>query len=139
MQFYRFLQTHEFNNYSSNVSFTLNNIISVNDNQNTSISSITNTIGSLLQTSSFNNTINNYLYVPNFNTYIQFVSSLLTNTFNLDITQNSRLDGIESTLPSYLQTTAFDSYTGSASSTCGTIIANTSSTNETLPSNLHTN
>jgi hypothetical protein len=112
-----FLQTHEFNttianhllvsdfnNYSSNVSLTLNNIISVNNNQNTSISSITNTIGSLLQISSFNNTINNYLSIPSFNTYNQFVSSFLTNTFNLDITQNSRLDSIESTLPSYLQT-----------------------------------
>ena len=90
----QYVLTSTFSDFQNN---TLPNIITTNDNQNASISSITNTIGSLLQISSFNNTINNYLSIPSFKTYSQFVSSLLTNIFNLDITQNSRLDSIEST------------------------------------------
>jgi hypothetical protein len=73
------------------------------------------------------------------------VSSFLTNTFNLDITQNSRLDGIESTLPSYLQTQIFDNYKITLNSTLTSIInTNTSqdtsinNINNTLPSFLQT-
>ena len=70
----------EFNNYCSNISLILNDIISVKNNQNTVLSNINNTLPSFLQSSTaagIYQPLGDYLTVPNFNSTIQDYTTIV--------------------------------------------------------------
>jgi hypothetical protein len=73
---------------------TLPNIITTNENQNTILSNLGNTILSFLQTHEFNTTIANHLLVSDFNNYSSNVSLTLNSIISVNNNQNTFISSI---------------------------------------------
>jgi hypothetical protein len=99
----QYVLTSTFSNFQN---ITLPNIITTNENQNTLLSNLGNTILSFLQTHEFNTTIANHLLVSEFNNYSSNVSLTLNNIISVNNNQTTLLSNINNTLPSYLQSSA---------------------------------
>jgi hypothetical protein len=72
----QYVLTSTFSNFQN---ITLPNIITTNENQNTLLNNLGNTILSFLQTHEFNTTIANHLLVSEFNNYTSNISITLNN------------------------------------------------------------
>ena len=104
----QYVLTSSFSNFQN---ITLPNIITTNENQNTLLSNLGNTILSFLQTHEFNTTIANHLLVSDFNNYSSNINLTINNIISVNNTQNTLLSNINNTLPSYLQSaTASSTY-----------------------------
>jgi hypothetical protein len=94
------------NNYTSNISFTLNSIININSSQDTSISNILNTLPSYLQSSTASATyqpIGDYALNNTLNNYTSNISFTLNNIISINTAQSASINSILTTIPSYLQ------------------------------------
>jgi hypothetical protein len=80
----QYLLTTTFSNFQNT---TLPSIITTNENQNTLLSNISNTILSYLQTHEFNTTIANHLLVSEFNNYSSNISLTINNIISVNNTQ----------------------------------------------------
>jgi hypothetical protein len=102
------------NNYTSNVSLTLNSIINKNNTQDTSINNILITLPSYLQSATAASTyqpIGDYVVNNTLNNYTSNVSLTLNSIINKNDTQDTSINNILTTLPSYLQSaTAASTY-----------------------------
>jgi 2-keto-4-pentenoate hydratase/2-oxohepta-3-ene-1,7-dioic acid hydratase in catechol pathway len=102
------------NNYTSNVSLTLNSIINKNNTQDTSINNILITLPSYLQSATAASTyqpIGDYVVNNTLNNYTSNVSLTLNSIINKNDTQDTSINNILITLPSYLQSaTAASTY-----------------------------
>ena len=78
----QYLLTTTFSNFQNT---TLPSIITTNENQNTLLSNISNTILSQLQTHEFNTTIANHLLVSEFNNYSSNISLTINNIRSVNI------------------------------------------------------
>ena len=101
----QYVLTSTFSNFRN---ITLPNIITTNENQNTLLQSLGNTILSCLQTHEFNATIANHLLVSEFNNYSSNVSLTVSDIISVSHHQTTLLSNINNTLPSYLRSSAAD-------------------------------
>jgi hypothetical protein len=109
-----FLQTTVFNNYSNDVSSTFTSIINTNTSQDTEINNIKITIPSYLQSATAVSTyqpIGDYVLNNTLNNYTSNISLTLNSIINKNDTQDTSINNILITLPSYLQSaTAASTY-----------------------------
>ena len=102
-----YVLTSSFSNFQN---ITLPSIISTNENQNTLLSNLGNTILSFLQTHEFNTTIANHLLVSDFNNYSSNVSTTLNSIISVNDNQSTSISSIINAIGSLLPISYFKQY-----------------------------